>query len=464
MRSRFNLLVGALVMTLTATALAACVVSGPAVQTPTGAAPLPLGIDPATFVTLEFDRNGGIAGFDDQARLYLDGHVVLTRRQGQPVTFTLTEAEQAQLTAALEDAQFYRRAAQSTPPAAPFPDAFQYRIERRGMLLQGEVITQDGEIPDWLAPVLPLLTGLLLNPDPARTQPYDPAATLTPSAAITATATAQDAAPDVVLLEFVRTSPDEAVRLLVNLNRTYSLARDGAVETGELTREEMAALLKLLETADFKTRAGDFTSPTPCTGCVRYEITYRNLLGAWTAQGEAGALPAWMQILADTLEDAFLAAPVAANATPVITATLAAPTAEATTIAPTLAPTAPVDPSQVVVVEFDRTGGFAGFDDHAKVYLDGYVVLERAGTRTVTFQLSESDMERLTRAFEDADFFTNASQTPAPIAAIPDAFQYRVARYDNGAYAEVVTQDGETPDWLAPLLSLLTDTLLNGKQ
>lgn len=463
MRSRFNLLVGALVMTLSAAALAACMVSGPTSQTPTGPAPLPLGIDPATFVTLEYDRNGGIAGFNDQARLYLDGHVVLIRSQGPPVTFILTKSEQAQLSAALDDADFYRRAAQATPPTAPFPDAFQYRVERHGMLLQGEVITQDGQIPDWLAPLLPLLTGLLLNPDPARTQPYDPAATLTPSAAISATVTAQDAAPDVVLLEFVRTSPDDAVRLLVNLNRTYSLARAGAVETGELTREEMAALLKLLETVDFKTRADNFTSPTPCNDCLRYEITYRNLLGAWTAQGEAGALPAWMQIVADTLEDAFLAAPVAANDALVVTATLTSPTVALPTAIPATAPTPAVDPSQVVAVEFDRTGGFAGFDDHATVYLDGYVVLERAGTRTVTFQLTEDDMQRLIRAFQDADFFTNASQTPAPIAAIPDAFQYRIARHDGGAYAEVVTQDGETPGWLPPLLSLLTDVLLVNK-
>ncbi len=60
-------------------------------------------------------------------------------------------------------------------------------------------------------------------------------------------------------------------------------------------------------------------------------MTYRNLLGGATVRGEAGALPDWFQVLADTLDDAFVAPQiVAATAAPVapgsvVTATVVAP-------------------------------------------------------------------------------------------------------------------------------------------
>lgn len=274
-----------------------------------------LGIDPATYVVLDLERSGGLAGVSARAQLFLDGHVLLERQGEDPVTFQLSSAEQSQLTAALEAADFYRNAAQSEPPAEVLPDAFQYRIQRRGVLLQGEVVAQDGDVPTWLEPLLPLLSNVLLAPEPARTQPYRPtpiaaASTITPGVAA-------PAAPPIVLLEFTRSLPGEQARVLVNLDRSYSVAREGQVEEGELAREEMATLIRLLEDANLKERAGDYTPDEPCAGCARYEVTYRNLLGGATVRGQEGALPTWLRALIATLVESFMETEqVAAVATP----------------------------------------------------------------------------------------------------------------------------------------------------
>ncbi len=314
-----------------------------------------LGIDPATYVVFDLTRSGGLAGGEERARLYLDGHVLLERQGVDPVTFQLSPAEQAQLTAALDSADFYRNAAQSQPPAEVFPDAYQYHLLRRGVLLQGEVVTQDGEAPAWLDPLLPLLTNLLLAPDPARVQPYQPAPVAAAPTATPATA-ATAGAPTITLLEFVRTEAGQEVRVLINLDRTYSIARAGVIEEGELGRDEMAALIQLLEAAQLRTRAGDYTSGEPCTDCVRYEVTYRNLMGGATVRGEEGVQPEWLQALTDALVDALIGteavvtqpsptatlpeAPAATPATSVPTsiATPVSPTATATPAAPTAEP------------------------------------------------------------------------------------------------------------------------------
>jgi hypothetical protein len=296
-----------------------------------------LGMDPATYVILDLERSGGIAGLAERARLYLDGHVLLERQGAEPVTFQLSPAEQAQVTAALDAADFYRNAAQSTTPVPVSPDAMQYRIHRRGVLLQGEVTTQDGSVPAWLEPLLPLLTNVLLTPDLARVQPFVPPAAVPASTPAVTQTVAAPAAPALVLLEFVRSQPGADVRVLLNLDRTYSVASAGGVREGQLARDEMAALLQLLEAADLRTRAGDYTPDEPCADCARYDVTYRNLLGGATVRGEEGALPEWLQALTAALVDAFIG-------TETITAS-AAPTATLPVLSTTVVPTATASPA-----------------------------------------------------------------------------------------------------------------------
>jgi len=202
---------------------------------------LALNIDPVTYVIVEYRRSGGLSGVDEQAQLFLDGHVVQERAGQEPVTFQLSPAEQAQLTAAFDAADFYGNARQAPTPGPVPPDAFQYQIMRRGLLLQGILNTHDGEMPAWAQPLLPLLDNLLLSPERAV------AAEARAESAQAATATPGSLA--ILLLEFARLGPDGEDRLLLNLDRTYSLARAGQVSTGELSAEDMVALLKLLEGA-----------------------------------------------------------------------------------------------------------------------------------------------------------------------------------------------------------------------
>ncbi|MER2598593.1 MAG: hypothetical protein ABTQ73_03660 [Caldilineales bacterium] len=289
-----------------------------------------LGIDPTHYVILEFERTGGIAGFDDRAQLFMDGHVVLARHNAPSATFQLSQAEQSQVQAALDAADFYRQAAQPQATAAPaVADGFQYRIYRRGLMLQGEVFTQDGSIPVWVEPLLPLLTQLLLQPDPARLATATPVTFSAPAASPNA---ATAAAPALLLLEYARNAPDDQLRLLVYLDRSYSLARNGRVSEGTLSRDEMAALLQLLEAADLKTRGGQYMADPPCSTCTTYQIVYRNLLGQGKVSGQSGALPEWLEILTATLEAGF-AMPDAAVAFPggTITATQVAPVMETAT-------------------------------------------------------------------------------------------------------------------------------------
>ncbi len=289
-----------------------------------------LGMDPATYV-----------------------HVLLERQDDDPVTFQLSPAEQAQLTAALDAADFYRNAAQSTTPEPVAPDAMQYRIHRRGVLLQGEVMTQDGSVPAWLEPLLPLLTNVLLAPDLARVQPYQPPVAV-PAAtpALTHTVPAP-AAPAMVLLEFVRSQPGADVRVLLNLDRTYSVASVDGIREGQLARDEMATLLQLLEAADLRTRAGDYTPDEPCADCARYDVTYRNLLGGATVRGEEGALPEWLQALTEALVDAFIGTEaITAGATPTATLPIVSVTVVTTATASPAAPppTATATPTPAIAV------------------------------------------------------------------------------------------------------------------
>lgn len=445
----------ALLLTLMAgLLLAGCMSTGDSAA-PTGAATALLGIDPATYVILEMERSGGLAGVADHAQLFMDGHVMLERSGVAPVTFQLTASEQAQLNAALDAADFYRHAAEAPTSAPVNPDAFQYRIHRRGILLQGEVITQDGDVPSWLAPLLPLLTNLLLTPDPARTSAYQ--ADLTPAPATTMT---PDAAATVVLLEFVRSASDEETRALVNLDRSFSIARTGKIEQGELTREEMAALLQLLEAADLPKRAGDYSADPACADCVTYELTYRNLLSAATVRGQEGALPDWFQILVDTLNEGLVDTAVAITTTTPLTVTTAmTPTVMASA---TAAPTTPVslDPAALLVLDVQRSGGLIGVEEHAQLFEDRHVVLERNTLPTVVFRISSLDYARLTALLDGADFYRNAAQATPPIVITPDAFVYHVLRRSTTEEAQVTTQDGEIPAWLAPVLPRLVSLLL----
>ena len=349
-------------LALAGLAVVGCVgVAPPSVSggAPAGSQPaaLPLGIDPATYEIVTYQRTGGVAGLDASAQLFLDGHVALTRRGEDPVAFQLTAAEQSQIEAAFESADFYRNVQQAPTPGPVPADAFQYELMRRGALLQGTLRTHEAEVPAWAKSLLPLLDNLLLAPDPARVAAFQPGSAA--QTVISPTLETPVPAPAIVLVEFVRTGKAGEERLLINMDRTYSVARAGEVQAGQLTEEEMAALLKMMETADLRKHRGDYLPETVCDSCPGYELVYRNLFGAYKVRSQEGSLPDWMQVISSALVDSFFSpeglaarstlAPVAGvpvTTTAVISATAPAVVAVVPTAiqTPTPAPTATPSP------------------------------------------------------------------------------------------------------------------------
>ncbi len=137
-RNRLTAVFIVIALALTGLVVVGCVGTAPASVSggaPAGSqpAPLPLGIDPATYEIVTYQRTGGVAGLDTRAQLFLDGHVALARRGEGPVAFQLSPAEQAQIEAAFESADFYRNVQQAPTPGPVPADAFQYELMRRGL-------------------------------------------------------------------------------------------------------------------------------------------------------------------------------------------------------------------------------------------------------------------------------------------------------------------------------------------
>jgi hypothetical protein len=267
-------------------------------ETPSTAA-APFAIDPATFVTIEYRRAGGSNSTDERARLYLDGHVELEGEGQAPVTFQLSPAEVAQLTAVFEEVDFHRNAPQADAPSSE-PDAsdYVYEITQKGVILRSTLLTQDGSVPDWAQPLLPLLNSVLLEPK----------ADLQQAESDSGQADTEQAGSAPIILEFRRTGGVQGLddRLLVHLDRGYSIARTGVVEAGQLTREEMARLLQLMEAANLKDQEKEYLPEDTCCDLITYELTYRNLMGSHSVRAMEGAVPEWLQAITDTFVDAFL--------------------------------------------------------------------------------------------------------------------------------------------------------------
>lgn len=307
------------------------------------AAPAPLGIDLSTLLAVDYRRSGGLAGVDEHVQLFRDGHVVLTRSGQEPATFWLTPDEIAQIDAAFEAVDFYRAAVQEPTPPPPAADAFQYQLTRRGLLLQASLNTHDGAVPTWAQPLLDILTGLLLVPRPDRDQP--------PAADQVA---AGDAEQRVVILE-LRRVPGEggpAQQILLNVDRSFSIARNGVVTVGRLTEQQMKDLLASLEGAGLAERQGDYLPADTCCDRTAYELVYRNLFGSYRVRTMDGAVPDWLQPLLDTTAAALVVpeqvaeAPDTSVSTPSPAIATPAPAASpATATPPAATPTAPAAPA-----------------------------------------------------------------------------------------------------------------------
>jgi hypothetical protein len=115
----------------------------------TGEKPQPPGI------LVQYQRTGGIAGFNDQMVIFENGQAVYSRNTGSG-TFTLPDDSLGELGNILESADF-PSLAPDYPADSPGADYFSYVIIYKGMT----VTTETGGIPPELVPVIGRLDSLL---------------------------------------------------------------------------------------------------------------------------------------------------------------------------------------------------------------------------------------------------------------------------------------------------------------
>lgn len=102
------------------------------------------------------------------------------------------------------------------------------------------------------------------------------------------------------------------------------------------------------------------------------------------------------------------------------------------------------------LVEFWRSGGFAGMNDHLKIYHDGSVSLTRK-EYSVGFTLSEADLEAISTLLEGSGFMALSPEYRAPPGSA-DLFLYQVHAYGK----TVLVEDTVIPESLQPLIEALT--------
>ena len=101
------------------------------------------------------------------------------------------------------------------------------------------------------------------------------------------------------------------------------------------------------------------------------------------------------------------------------------------------------------VIEFSRTGGFAGFDDHIAIYEDGSAVVTRKET-TARMSLPDGTLQQLYTLFDQASFEELGDSYPAPTPGC-DYFSYVIVF--NGK--TVTTEDTGVPSALEPVFAIL---------
>ncbi len=118
--------------------------------------PVPSPVPVPTGTLVEFGRQGGLAGFDDQVTVQADGSYQIVRKGGTPTLGRLSPDDLTRLRGVLDSAHFGEIPAVN-PGSPAVADGFTYRVAYAGH----EVLAQDGGVPPALAPVLDALSGIL---------------------------------------------------------------------------------------------------------------------------------------------------------------------------------------------------------------------------------------------------------------------------------------------------------------
>ncbi|WP_128978108.1 hypothetical protein [Streptomyces roseicoloratus] len=112
----------------------------PTPGTPTPGTPTPGTDRPAPQeVLVEVVVNGGFAGVRNKLVVHYDGSYELRKGTGKPTSGRMTEAQAAELRAALEDPAYAK--VPDRPTGSPAPDGFEYSVTHAHRV----VVTRDGE-------------------------------------------------------------------------------------------------------------------------------------------------------------------------------------------------------------------------------------------------------------------------------------------------------------------------------
>ncbi len=125
------------------------------------------------------------------------------------------------------------------------------------------------------------------------------------------------------------------------------------------------------------------------------------------------------------------------------------------TVTPWLTPTSAS--SSATLIEYSRTGGFAGFDDKLKIDASGHATLARR-TANTEFNLTTDELNQLQVALRDASF-ASIPEDSVPKQLAPDEFSYTVT-YANHT---VKTSDTAMPSKLQPVIQALNAVIAKAK-
>ncbi len=115
---------------------------------------------------------------------------------------------------------------------------------------------------------------------------------------------------------------------------------------------------------------------------------------------------------------------------------------------PVASPT-PLLPTQPTPIDYQRSGGFIGVQDHLTIDLNGHATLTRR-TGATEFDLSRSDLAAIQAAFQAAGYLS-LPENPTLPAIAADGFSY-VITYQGHT---VRTGDPAVPKQLEPVISIL---------
>jgi len=124
---------------------------------------------------------------------------------------------------------------------------------------------------------------------------------------------------------------------------------------------------------------------------------------------------------------------------------------------PSATPTPPL-PTQPTPIDYQRSGGFIGVQDHLTIDLNGHSTLTRR-TSATQFDLSRDELGALQAAFQAAGFAA-LPENPTPPASAADGFSY-VIMYQAHT---VRTGDPSVPKQLEPVVTILNRLIDSGGQ